>query len=157
MAMEFSGETRAELDRVLSKYPTREAAILPALYLAQKEFGHVSPEAMEHVAELIGVSPARIYGVATFYSMFNKEPVGKHLVQVCCNLPCALVGALDAFEYISKKLKIRAGETTPDKKFTLMKVECLGACGNAPMMQINDDYYVDLTPEKVDRILDGLM
>ena len=141
---------------MLTRYPTPEAAILPALYLAQRELGYVSLEAMEYVAGLLGVSPARIYGVATFYTMFNKEPVGKYLVQVCCNLPCALLGAEEVFDYISEKLGIKEGETTPDNKFTLMKVECLGACGNAPVMQINDQYYEDLTPELVDKILDKL-
>ena len=156
MDVEFSEKARAELDQVIARYPTREGAILPALYLVQQEFGYVSLEAMERVAEIIGVSPARIYGVATFYTMFNKEPVGKYLIQVCCNLPCALMGAEEVFQYISEKLGIKEGETTPDKKFTLMKVECLGACGDAPMMQINDEYYLKLTPEMVDKILDSL-
>jgi len=156
MSVEFSAEVRGELQRIVSRYPTPEAAILPALYLAQREFGHVSLEAMSLVARELSVSPARIFGVATFYTMFNKEPVGKHLVQVCMNLPCMLMGAGEVFEYISKKLGIKDGETTPDGKFTLMKVECLGACGNAPMMQINEDYHEDLTPEKVDQILDAL-
>ena len=88
--------------------------------------------------------------------MYNQEPVGRHLVQVCMNLPCAMRGAEEVLEYLEKKLGLKAGETTPDKKFTLMKVECLGACGNAPMMQINDDYYEDLTPSKVDNILGKL-
>ncbi len=156
MGLEFSERAKGEFEKVLSKYPTREAAILPSLYIAQREFGHVSLEAMETVAEMIGVSPARIYGVATFYTMYNKEKVGKYLVQVCCNISCALMGAEEVIDYISEKLGIKAGETTADGKFTLMRVECLGACGNAPMMQINDDYYENLTPEKVDEILDKL-
>jgi NADH-quinone oxidoreductase subunit E len=156
MALEFSEEARNELAEIKKRYPSAEGAILPCLYLAQREFGYISLEAMQYVAEQIGVAPARIYGVATFYTMFNKEPVGKYLVQVCMNLPCMLRGAGEVFDYISEKLGVKAGETTADGKFTLMKVECLGACGNAPMMQINEDYYEDLTPEKVDRILDGL-
>lgn len=156
MALEFSAEAKAELDGIRAKYPIAQAALLPALHLAQREFGYVSIEAMEYVGCLLGISPARVLGVATFYTMFNKEPVGKNLVQVCMNLPCVLRGAEDMFGYISEKLGVKAGETTRDGKFTLMKVECLGACGNAPMMQINDDYYEDLTPAKVDEILGRL-
>jgi len=157
MGVEFSSAAKAELTKLMAKYPRKDAVLLPALYLAQREFGYVSREAMEYVAGLVGLSPARVYGVATFYTMFNKEPVGKYLVQVCCNLPCALRGAFDVFDYIAGKLKLKNGETTPDKKYTLMKVECLGACGAAPMMQVNDDYYEDLTPAKVDEILGRLV
>lgn len=156
MALEFSSGSRAEVEKLLSTYPTRDAALLPVLYIAQQEFGCVSTEAMEYVASLLGLSPARVYGVATFYTMYHKKPVGKHLVQVCMNLPCALRGAEEVFAYISAKLGIKEGETSADGLFTLMKVECLGACGNAPMMQINDQYYEDLTPSKVDEILDGM-
>jgi NADH-quinone oxidoreductase subunit E len=156
MGLSFSNQSKQEIEGVLDKYPTKEAAILPALYIAQKEFGYVSLEAMECVAEEIGVTPARIYGVATFYTMYNKKKVGKNLVQVCCNISRAMNGADEVFSYISKKLGIKNGETTSDEKFTLMKVECLGACGNAPMMQINDDYFENLTPESVDEVLDKL-
>jgi len=156
MALQFSAPAQAEFNKLLKNYPVKEAALLPSLYLAQREFGHVSLEAMEYVAGLLGVTPARVYGVAAFYTMYHQAPVGKYLVQVCLNLPCALRGAEEVFEYIGKKLKLKEGETTPDQRFTLMKVECLGACGNAPMMQINDNYYEDLTPAKVDEILDGL-
>lgn len=153
MALEFSKEALAEKDRILAKYPNREAACLPLLHLAQAEFGYVSLEAMEYVSSFVDLSPSRVYGVATFYTMYNKEKVGKYLVQVCTNICCALMGAEEMFEYISNKLGIKEGETTSDGLFTLMKVECLGACGNAPMMQINDDYHEDLTREKVDGIL----
>jgi len=156
MALEFSPEAKAELNKLFEAHPRKEAAILPALYLAQKEFGHVSHEAMDLVAKETETSPAYVYGVATFYTMFNKVPVGEHLVQVCTNISCALRGAEEVFQYISQKLGVKAGETTPDGKFTLARVECLGACGNAPMMQINDRYYENLTPEKVDQILDEL-
>jgi len=97
-----------------------------------------------------------VLGVATFYTMYNKEPVGKHLVQVCMNLPCVLLGAEEMFGYISKKLGVAAGETTKDGKFTLMKVECLGACGSAPMMQVNDDYYENMTAGKLEELLESL-
>lgn len=152
MALEFSATALAEKDRILAKYPIKQAACLPLLYLAQQEFGHVNLETMELVAKYCEITPARVFGVATFYTMFNKEPVGKHLVQVCMNICCAMVGAEEVFAYISQKLGIKAGETTKDGKYSLMKVECLGACGNAPMMQIDDDYYENLTPAKVDEI-----
>jgi len=156
MAVEFSDTTKQELDRIFGRYTTKQAALLPVLYLAQREFGHVSVDAMEYVAGLVGVSPARVYEVATFYTMYNKQPVGKYFIQVCANISCALRGGMALFGYLSKKLGIAEGQTTQDGRFTLVKVECLGACGNAPMMQINDDYYEDLTPAKVDEILKSL-
>jgi NADH-quinone oxidoreductase subunit E len=156
MALEFSVAAREKIEQIRAKYPTDCAALLPTLFVAQQEFGYVSLEAMECVARALNVSPATVYGVATFYTMYHKAPVGKYLVQVCMNLPCALRGAEEVFEYIAGKLGIREGQTTRDGKFTLMKVECLGACGAAPMMQVNDQYYEDLTPAKVDEILGGL-
>jgi len=156
MGVEFSDTTKQELDRIFGRYTTRQAALLPVLYLAQREFGYVSTEAMEYVAGIVGMSPARVYEVATFYTMYNKQPVGKYFIQVCANISCALRGGNELFAYLSKKLGIGEGQTTKDGRFTLAKVECLGACGNAPMMQINDDYYEDLTPAKVDEILKSL-
>ena len=156
MSLEFSATAKQELDRIFGRYTTKQAALLPALYLAQREFGYVSPEAMEYVAGIVGVSPTRVYEVATFYTMYNKQPVGKYFIQVCTNISCALRGGTDLFAYLSKKLGIAEGQTTKDGRFTLVKVECLGACGNAPMMQVNDDYYEDLAPAKVDEILKSL-
>jgi len=154
--MEFSTETRNRFEETLKLYPDKRAALLPALWLAQKEFGYVSREAMEYVAGLLDLTPAYVFGVSTFYTMYNKEPAGRHLIQVCTNLPCALMGAEHVVEYLSQKLGIKAGQTTPDKKFSLLRVECLGACGAAPMMQINDTYYENLTRDKIDQILAGL-
>jgi NADH-quinone oxidoreductase E subunit len=156
MGVEFSAKAKQELDRIFGRYATKQAALLPALYLAQREFGYVSVEAMEYVAGIVGVSPTRVYEVATFYTMYNKQPVGKYFVQVCTNICCALRGGMDLFAYLSKKLGITEGQTTKDGRFTLVKVECLGACGNAPMMQVNDDYYEDLTPAKVDELLKSM-
>lgn len=156
MSAAFSEETRRELDRIVSRYPDREAAILPALYLAQREFGYVSDEAIACVAGLIGVTPARVEGVATFYTMYNRKPVGKYHVQICRNLSCSLMGAEHLIDRVSKKLGIKPGETTADGRITLTKVECLGSCGTAPVMQVNDDYYENLTEDSIDRILDGL-
>lgn len=156
MSLAFSEGTRAKHDRLLTRYPNREAAILPTLYLAQREFGHLSDEAILYVAELLGFTPARIYGVATFYTMYNKKPVGKYHLQVCRNLSCSLMGAEHLIEHVARKIGVKPGETTPDGRFTLSTVECLGSCGTAPVMQVNDDYYENLTEESIDAILDGL-
>lgn len=154
--MEFSQKTMEKVNRLLSRYPTKEAACLPLLHLAQREFGYCSLEAEAYVAKLLDLPAERVHGVSTFYTMYNKKPVGKYHVQVCTNISCSILGAEKIVKYLEKKLGIKAGETTADKKFTLNEVECLGSCGTAPVMQINDDYYEDLTEAKIDGILDGL-
>ncbi len=156
MSLAFSEETRAKFERMLARYPNRRAAILPTLHLAQREFGYLSDEAIGHVAALLGFTPAQIEGVATFYTMYNRKPVGKYHLQICRNLSCSLMGAEGLIEHVSKKLGVRPGETTADGKFTLTTVECLGSCGTAPVMQINDDYHEDLTAESVDALLEKL-
>ena len=156
MAVEFSPETLKRFEEIVSRYPKKEAAMLPVLYLAQGEFGYLGSEAIEYVAKLMGLSPARVYGVVTFYTMLNMKPVGKHHIQVCRTLSCALAGAEKITELLRAKLGIRAGETTPDGKFTLSEVECLASCGTGPMMQINDDYYENLSNEKIEEILRSL-
>jgi NADH-quinone oxidoreductase subunit E len=156
MTLEFSTTSKQRLEETLKRYPDKRAALLPALWLAQREFGHVSQEAMDYVARLLEISPAYVYGVSTFYSMYHKQPVGRNLIQVCTNISCALMGAEHVVEYLAQKLGIKAGGTTPDGKFSLICVECLGACGGAPMMQVNDTYYENLTREKIDQILAGL-
>ncbi len=156
MSVAFSETGRAEFERLLTRYPDRKAAILPALHLAQKEFGYVSDEAIVYIAGLVGASPAEIEGVASFYTMYNRKPVGKYHVQICRNISCSLLGAEHLIEHVSRKLGVRPGETTPDGKFTLEKVECLGSCGTAPVMQVNDEYHENLTVESIDRILDKL-
>jgi NADH-quinone oxidoreductase subunit E len=154
--MEFSAERQQELEKLLPRYPNKQAALLPTLRLAQEEFGYISKDVIEFVARLLDVPVARVRGVATFYTMYDLKPVGKHHVQVCQNLTCSIMGAESILAYLEKKLGIKVGETSSDKRFTLSRVECLGACGTAPVMQINDDYYEDLTPEKIDEILKGL-
>ncbi|HQT96466.1 MAG TPA: NADH-quinone oxidoreductase subunit NuoE [Thermodesulfobacteriota bacterium] len=156
MSVAFSETGRAEFERLLTRYPDRKAAILPALHLAQKEFGYGSDEAIVYLAGLVGASPAEIEGVASFYTMYNRKPVGKYHVQICRNISCSLLGAEHLIEHVSRKLGVRPGETTPDGKFTLEKVECLGSCGTAPVMQVNDEYHENLTVESIDRILDKL-
>jgi NADH-quinone oxidoreductase subunit E len=152
----FTPAEKKRLKEIKSRYPDPKAASLPALWLAQRRHGWISHDVCTVIAEELGVSPSHILGVATFYTMFNKKPVGKYLIQVCATLSCSLMGAEHVYDYISKKLGINNGETTADGKFTLMKVECLASCGTAPMMQINDDYHESLTEEKVDQILDSL-
>ena len=156
MSIGFSEAGRAEFDRLLTRYPDRKAVILPALHLAQKEFGYVSDEAIVYIAGLVGTSPADIEGIATFYTMYNRVPVGKYHVQICRNISCSLLGAEHLIAHVSRKLGVNPGETTPDGKFTLAKVECLGSCGTAPVMQVNDDYHENLDEARIDAILDNL-
>ncbi|MGA7104323.1 MAG: NADH-quinone oxidoreductase subunit NuoE [Candidatus Deferrimicrobiaceae bacterium] len=156
MSLAFSEEARARFERMLARYPNREAAILPTLHLAQREFGSLSPEAVLYVASLLGFTPARIEGVATFYTMYNRRPVGKYHLQICRNLSCSLMGAEHLIEHVVKRLGVKPGETTADGRFTLSTVECLGSCGTAPVMQVNDDYYENLSEESIEELLDGL-
>jgi NADH-quinone oxidoreductase subunit E len=155
-AVEFSPETLKKFEETVSRYPKKEAAMLPVLYLAQQEFGYLSPEAIDYVAKLMGQSPARVHGVVSFYTMYNMKPIGRHHIQVCRTLSCALGGAEKITDFIKKKLAIELGQTTADGRFTLSEVECLASCGTAPMMQINDDYYENLTEGKVTEILESL-
>jgi NADH-quinone oxidoreductase E subunit len=151
--IQFSDEGMREFNEMLQRYPQKQAAILSALHIAQREFGYISPDVIKYVARLLGLSTARIHGVVTFYTMLNQKPVGKYHLQVCRNVSCSLLGAFHLIEYISGKLDIEPGETTPDGRFTLSLVECLGSCGTAPVMQVNDDYIENLTEEKIDGIL----
>jgi NADH-quinone oxidoreductase subunit E len=156
MAVEFSPAALKKFEETVSRYPKMEAAMLPVLYLAQEEFGHLSHEAIAYIANLMGQPPARVHGVVSFYTMFNVKPVGRYHIQVCRTLSCALRGAEKVTGFIKKTLGIEVGQTTADGKFTLSEVECLASCGTAPMMQINDDYYENLTEEKVREILGSL-
>jgi NADH-quinone oxidoreductase subunit E len=154
--MELSAERLRELDKLLARYPTKQAAVMPALRLVQDQLGSISDEAIAYVADLLGVPAAHVTGVASFYTMYNRRPVGRHHIQVCQNLSCSLMGAESILEHLEKKLGIKAGETTTDQRFTLSRVECLGSCGTAPVMQVNLDYHENLSAEKVDSILEGL-
>ena len=156
MALQFSPATLAKYREILARYPQRQAALLPTLWLAQQEFGWLSEEALAYVADLMELPAARVAGVASFYTMFYKEPVGKYHLQVCRTLSCALRGAADITACIEKRLGIRAGETTSDKKFTLSEVECLASCGTAPMLQLNEDYVENLDEKSVLELIDRL-
>lgn len=156
MSPEFSDQSRKKIEEILSRYPQKEAAILPILHLAQREFGSISEEEEKLVAGVLGIKPIKVREVVSFYTMLNRMPVGKYHIQVCSNLSCTLMGAEKLIEYLTEKLGIRSGETTPDKRFTLTTVECLGACEQAPSMMINFEYYGDLNRKKIDEILDKL-
>lgn len=152
----LSGETQSRIREEMARYPSGEAALLPALYIVQDELGYVPEDTFDVIAGILEIPVSKVAGVATFYTMFNTKPVGTYLLQICTSISCYLNGSDELFGHISKKLGINAGETTPDGRFTLMKVECLASCGTAPMLQINDDYHENMTIEKVDELLDRL-
>jgi NADH-quinone oxidoreductase subunit E len=150
----LSEQSKTEILKIRDEYPDAQSALLPALCLAQQDYGGWLPEdAFDEVATLMDLPPTEVSAVASFYTMLNRRPVGQHLVQVCTNISCSLLGAEHLLDHVARKLGIGVGETTPDGKFTLLEVECLGSCGTAPMMQIDDTYYENLTEEKVDSIL----
>jgi NADH-quinone oxidoreductase E subunit len=147
----------ARIEELCKHYPNKKSALVPALYVAQREYGGWLPrEAMVEVAEVLELPESHVFGVASFYSMFYRRPVGKTLVQVCTTSPCQLRGACETVEVFKKKLGIEVGQTTPDGEFTLQEVECLAACHEAPMAQINEDYYFQLDEAKIDEIVAAL-
>lgn len=145
-----------EIEDILSRYPVTRSALIPLLYVAQRDQGYVTESAMQEIARLLRLTPPQVYETITFYTMFNLKPVGKFHIQVCKSLMCALVGSDTVIEWIKVKLGIAPGESTADGLFSLNVVECLAACGTGPMMQINEDYYEQLTEDKLDRILADL-
>jgi NADH-quinone oxidoreductase subunit E len=156
-ALAFSAEQVAEVRRLQSLYPDKRGALLPVLHMAQDTFGgYISLEAEEYVAGLFELSPAHVHEVVTFYTLYFQAPKGRHVVAVCHNLSCHLAGAPEILAHVKGRLGIEPGETTADGRVTLQAVECLCACEAAPMMQVDDRYELSLTPEKVDRILEGL-
>jgi NADH-quinone oxidoreductase subunit E len=151
----FSAEVEAEIDGHLAKYPVKRSAILPVMFVVQRERGGwLDPPGVAYLAARLGVRVTDIWEVATFYSMINTEPVGKYHLQVCRTLSCAILGAKKITEQCATRLGIKPGETTEDGMFSLSEVECLGSCGTAPMMQIGFDYYENLTPAKVDEVIE---
>ena len=152
----FEGEYQERFEKILTRYPTKRAALLPALALAQEIRGHVGPEAMDRVAELLDLSPAYVRGVATFYTMYNKRPVGRHLVQVCTNISCNLAGADEVVESFLRYTDTELGETSEDGNFTVIEAECLAACGFPTCVQINSRYFENVTPAEVPKICEHL-
>jgi NADH-quinone oxidoreductase subunit E len=153
---EFGAEHLAEVRRLQGLYPDKRGALLPVLHLAQDTFGYISLEVEAYVAGLFELSPAHVHEVITFYTLYFQQPKGRHVVAVCHNLSCHLLGAKGIIEHLTQRLGVEVGETTPDGRVTLLSVECLCACEQAPMMQVDDRYEGHLTPEKVDGILEGL-
>ena len=154
--MEFSGEKLKKVSEIIGRYPEgkQKSALLPVLHLAQEQFGWLSVETMDYVAALLSLEPVEVYEVATFYSMYNLKPVGKYSFEVCQTGPCMINGSGDIIAYIGERLGINPGETSADGLFTLKTVECLGACGYAPMMQLGKHYREHLTKDKVDAIIE---
>jgi NADH-quinone oxidoreductase E subunit len=156
MSVRFDDATLREYEAIIAKYPSKRAAIMPVLWLAQEKFGWLSVEAQQYVADLMDFPLAWVSGVASFYTMYYRKPVGRNHVQVCTNVSCLLRGADEIVDCIAERLGIGLGETTPDKKFTLDEVECLGSCGTAPMMQVNDDYHENLDPRSTLELIERL-
>jgi NADH-quinone oxidoreductase subunit E len=156
MPFALTPERDKELDEIVTRYPTRMAACIPALHLCQDQAGWISEEAILWVAHRLDLPPSHVKGVVTFYTLFNQHPVGKHQLWVCRTLPCALRGAGELLEHCEKRLGIKPGETTADGKITLRTAECLASCGTAPMIQVDKTYHENLTLPQVDAILDHL-
>ncbi len=152
----FSPEVEAEIDSHLAKYPVKRSAILPLMFIVQRERGYLDPPGVSYLANRLRLRITDIWEVATFYSMIYTKPVGKYHIQICKTLSCKIMGEQKITDHVCKKLGVKPGETTADGRFSLSLVECLGSCGTAPMFQINFDYHENLTPEKVDQILDKL-
>lgn len=153
MGFTFSSEQRTRIAQLCARYPVPRAALLPVLWMVHEQEGWISAAAMEAVATVLEITPADVYEVVTFYTMFQREPCARHHIQICRTIGCWLRGAKDVVAHVEKRLGIQVGESTRDGRCKLSVVECLASCGTAPMMQINNDYYENLTPEKIDRIL----
>jgi len=141
---------------LMGKYPQKRSALIPSLQLAQKEVGYLSTDTVCEIARIFDLSANEVNEVVSFYTMFYKKPMGKYVIQVCTNISCLLCSAEEIAAHLTRRLGIKFGETSADHKYTLLEVECLGSCGTSPVVQINEDYYEDLTPAKLDRILDNL-
>jgi NADH-quinone oxidoreductase E subunit len=151
--VEFPEEVKKRFDEVLTRYPTKEAALLPTLHMVQETWGWISPEAVLYVSELLDLSPATVFGVLSFYDMYHQKPPGKYNLRVCTNLSCMVNRAYDIYEHLREKLDVAPGEPTSDGLYSVIEVECLGSCGTAPVVQVNNDYHEDMSVEKMDALL----
>ncbi len=149
----FTEENLKKVEELKKKYPTTQALVLPVLWIAQEQFGHISNDAMKYVGQLLNVSYGHILGVVTFYTMFHSKPTGKHHIEVCTNVSCMLRGSEKIVKHLEERLGVEMGQTTQDMQWTISEVECMGSCGTAPMVAIGEEYYENLTTEKVDKIL----
>lgn len=152
----LSDESLRQIEDLKKRYPHPQAVVLEALWMWQGEHGWISEDGMRYIAQLLGIPDHHVFGVVSFYTMFNRKPVGKHKIEVCTNVSCMLRNSERILRHIEERLNIKAGETTPDQRFTLVEAECLGSCGTAPVMQIGDQYYQNLDPESVDAVLKEL-
>ena len=152
----FTADESREIDRLLSKYPTRQAALLPVLWIVQARLGWIPREAAEAVSARLGLAPAFVDGVLTFYTMYNLDPVGRYDLQFCTSISCHLNGADALLEHCRRRLGVDVGETTPDGRFTITEVECIAGCDRAPSMLVNDRYHEPMTPERLDALLADL-
>jgi len=156
VSLEFRADLKKRIEEITARYPSRQAALLPVLHLVQSETGFLSAEEERAVALILGIPPIKVREVVTFYTMFTRKPLGRFHLQVCSNLSCSLAAGERILRHLQAKLGIGVGETSPDGKYTLTEVECMGACEQAPCMMVNFDYHGNLDPEKVDRILEEL-
>jgi NADH-quinone oxidoreductase E subunit len=152
----FSEENLQKIDNILKKYPVKKPAVMSVLYLAQEQNGFISNEVIREVASILEMTPEEVLGVVTFYTMYHQKPMGKYHIQVCTNVSCMLRGGYDLYDKVKEKLGIDNMQVTEDQTFSLEEVECMGSCGTAPMIAVNEDYYENLTKEKVVEILDSL-
>jgi NADH-quinone oxidoreductase subunit E len=156
MAFAFNDDSRRQFEWLLKRYPTKQAVLLPGFRLVEEQQGFIDTPAMEYLAAQLDLAPSFVYGVFTFYSHYRRPGEGKYIVMVCATLPCALMGAQWVADRFKEELKLGIGETSHDQKFTLKKVECLGSCVTAPVVQINDDFFENLTPQKIKEIVAAL-
>jgi len=155
-ALELSEASRQRIADIIARYPTSQSALMPCIWVVQEEIGWVPPGAVDFLVETLGVTRARVHELLTFYTMFRSEQPAQHVLEVCHNISCHVLGAREIIAHLEKRLGIRLGETTPDGKFALHGAECLGACGHGPMLQLGKHFYEHLTPEKVDDLLESL-
>jgi NADH-quinone oxidoreductase E subunit len=156
MEFKFSAKNLKKIEEILPKYPSKKPAVMPVLYLAQDQNGWISQEVMEEVARVLDMHPEEVLGVVTFYTMYHQKPMGKYHIQVCTNVSCMLRGAYDIYDKVKEKLDIDNMEVTKDQMFSIEEVECMGSCGTAPMIAVNEDYYENLTKEKMLEIITSL-
>lgn len=150
----ISNSAVEKIRKTATRYPDRRAALIPALHIIQEETGYISPDAIRCVATELNVTESDVYGTASFYSLFRFKKPGRNVIYVCHNLSCSLMGAETILDYLAKKLGVREGEPTPDGRFSFERIECIGRCDKAPSMMVNSDYHDDLTPQKIDSVLE---
>lgn len=156
MEFKFTEDNLQKIEKILEKYPVKQPAVMPLLYLAQEQNGWISVEVMKEIASILEMDEEDVLGVVTFYTMFHKKPMGKHHIQVCTNVSCMLRGGYEVYNSVREKLGLENGGVSEDSRFSLEEVECMGSCGTAPMIAINEDYFENLSKEKALQILDSL-